>query len=88
MSYDSRIKYIIPIHYITIYYIIAFQGHYWQIGDIASVIDDDGGIYYVQLRGFLQDQYCEKSAVITWLLPTSSTLREKFDPATYIIGQY
>lgn len=34
--------------------------------------DVEGGIYYAQIRGLLTDQYCEKSAAITWLLPTTS----------------
>ncbi|KOB75228.1 GATA zinc finger domain containing protein 1, partial [Operophtera brumata] len=61
---------------------------YMQVGDIVSVLDVDGGTYYAQLRGFLTDQYCEKSAVLTWLLPTrASPPPDKcFDPATYIIG--
>ena len=48
----------------------------------------DGGIYYAQLKGFLTDQYCEKSGVITWLLPTSKSPSPEsgFDPATYVIG--
>lgn len=52
--------------------------------------DVDGGRYFAQVRGLLQDQYCEKSAVLTWLLPTiySPPPSEKFDPATYIIGKY
>ncbi|KAI4467411.1 gata zinc finger domain-containing [Holotrichia oblita] len=35
-----------------------------------------------------RDQYCEKSAIITWLLPTTDSPppNEMFDPATYIIG--
>lgn len=62
---------------------------YYQVGDIVSLMDEDDYIYYAQVRGFLTDQYCEKSAVITWLLPTQeSPLPEKcFDPATYIIGK-
>ena len=51
-------------------------------------MDDDGGVYFVQLRGFLQDQYCNKSAVITWLLPTTATQSDSFDPSTYILGNY
>jgi hypothetical protein len=58
------------------------------VGDIASVTDHDGGLFFVQLRGFLQDQYCEKSAVLTWLLPTQSSPKDHFDPSTYILGQY
>lgn len=59
-----------------------------QVGDIVSMIDLEGDIYYAQIRGFMTDQYCEKSAVVTWLLPTkASPPPEKgFDPATYIIG--
>ncbi|ESO93483.1 hypothetical protein LOTGIDRAFT_178504 [Lottia gigantea] len=34
----------------------------------------------------LQDQYNEKSAVITWLLPTQSSPSDRFDPSTYILG--
>ncbi|XP_050669412.1 GATA zinc finger domain-containing protein 1 [Leptidea sinapis] len=67
---------------------LFYKGFYMQVGDIVSLIDINGGTYYAQIRGFLTDQYCEKSAVITWLLPTkASPPPEKgFDPATYIIG--
>ena len=52
------------------YYIKLILNFYF-LGDIVSVEDiDDGSVYYAQLRGFLTDQYCEKSGVITWLLPT------------------
>jgi hypothetical protein len=50
-------------------------------------MDEEGGIYYAQIRGFLQDQYCEKSAVITWLIPTTGSPKDKFDPSTYILGE-
>ena len=59
---------------------------YWQSGDLVSVMDHDGGIYYAQIRGFLEDQYCEKSAVINWLIPTTASPKDSFDPATYILG--
>ncbi|KAG6443428.1 GATA zinc finger domain-containing protein 1 [Manduca sexta] len=67
---------------------VFYKGTYMQVGDIVSMTDVEGGIYYAQIRGFLTDQYCEKSAVVTWLLPTkASPPPEKcFDPATYIIG--
>lgn len=53
-----------------------------------SLMDEEDNVYYAQIRGLLTDQYCEKSAVITWLLPTqeSPPPSECFDPATYIIG--
>lgn len=61
---------------------------YYQLGDIVSVTDEDGGVYYAQIRGLLQDQFCEKSAVLTWLLPTQSSppTEHGFDPLTYILG--
>jgi GATA zinc finger domain-containing protein 1 len=67
------------------------QGSYWQVGDIVSVLDeDDQQLYYAQLRGFLQDQYCNKSAVITWLVPVTGakiTNPSEFNPAAYVAGQ-
>lgn len=59
-----------------------------QVGDIVSVQDEENDIYYAQVKGFLIDQYCKKSAALTWLLPTreSAPPNEEFDPATYIIG--
>ncbi|XP_038653831.1 GATA zinc finger domain-containing protein 1 isoform X2 [Scyliorhinus canicula] len=63
------------------------NGIYYQVGDIVSVMDeDDEKIYYAQIRGFVQDQYCEKSAVITWLIPTQASSKDQFDAATYILG--
>lgn len=65
---------------------LFFRGCYLQAGDIVSVRDLEGDTFYAQIRGFLQDQYCEKSAAITWLLPTQSAPETGFDPATYILG--
>nr|XP_019814955.1 PREDICTED: GATA zinc finger domain-containing protein 1 [Bos indicus] len=66
---------------------IFYKGVYYQIGDVVSVIDEqDGKPYYAQIRGFVQDQYCEKSAALTWLIPTLASPRDQFDPASYIVG--
>ncbi|XP_015213611.1 GATA zinc finger domain-containing protein 1 isoform X2 [Lepisosteus oculatus] len=63
------------------------NGVYYQIGDVIRVIDEEDGMpYYAQIRGFVQDQYCEKSAALTWLIPTQTSPRDQFDPATYIVG--
>ncbi|CAB1350763.1 unnamed protein product [Coregonus sp. 'balchen'] len=63
------------------------NGVYYQIGDVIKVTDeDDGRPYYAQIRGFIQDQYCEKSAALTWLIPTQASPKDLFDPATYIVG--
>ncbi|KAK2589012.1 hypothetical protein KPH14_001856 [Odynerus spinipes] len=67
---------------------VFYKGTYFQVGDIVSMQDIDGGIYYAQIRGLLTDQYCEKSAAITWLLPTTASPppEEGFSPETYIVG--
>ena len=67
---------------------LLFQGTYYQVGDIVSLVDHDGGVYYAQLRGFLCDQYSEKSAVITWLLPTQSSPTDRFEASTFVLGKY
>ena len=54
-----------------------------------SVTDmDDGLKYYAQLRGFLEDQYYQKSAVISWLIPSPSNRNSQhgFHPSLYVAG--
>ncbi|KAJ8273310.1 hypothetical protein GJAV_G00100120 [Gymnothorax javanicus] len=66
---------------------VFHKGVYFQIGDVIKVTDeDDGKPYYAQIRGFVQDQYCEKSAALTWLIPTQASPKDHFDPSTYIVG--
>ncbi|GFR25838.1 GATA zinc finger domain-containing protein 1 [Trichonephila clavata] len=72
----------VPISSNRVYY----RGSYFTVGDVVSLVDDKQSIFYAQIRGLLQDQYCEKSAVITWLLPTKNSPKDQFDPATYILG--
>lgn len=59
-----------------------------QKGDIVCLVDAKDNVYYAQIRGFLTDTYLEKSAYITWLIPSkfSPPPNEKFDPCTYLIG--
>ncbi|KAK3106478.1 hypothetical protein FSP39_020731 [Pinctada imbricata] len=65
---------------------IFHDGMYYQTGDVVSLVDHDGSVYYAQIRGFMEDQYNDKSAVISWLLPTQNSPPGHFDPATYILG--
>ncbi|UYV62995.1 GATAD1 [Cordylochernes scorpioides] len=64
------------------------QGLHYRVGDIVSLQDEeDGALYFAQVRGLLEDQYCQKKAVLTWLLPSQNTpLGGRFDPGTYILG--
>lgn len=66
---------------------VFHDGFYYQVGDIVS-LKSKGKKYYAQIRSLIEDTFCEKSAVLTWLLPTTSSPdpNESFDPATYLIG--
>ena len=66
--------------------LIFLQGFYYQVGDIVSLVDHSGDVFYAQIQGLLQDQYCEKCALLTWLLPTTHSNPEVFEPSTYILG--
>ena len=63
------------------------QGILYQAGDVVSIEDIEGDLYYAQLRGFLQDQYAQKTAVITWLIPMVPK-PSHFDPALFLPGNY
>ncbi len=62
------------------------QGTLYEVGDIVSVLDEDGGIYYALIRGFLQDHHAEQYAVITWLLPVHANPTH-FDPTRFVLGK-
>jgi len=61
------------------------KGTTYDVGDIVSVLDGDGGVYYAIMRGFLQDQYAVKYATLTWLLPIRPNPLY-FDPSLFVIG--
>lgn len=67
---------------------IFYNDIYMQKGDIVSLQGDDDNLYYAQVRGFMVDTFLEKSAVISWLIPSnlSPPPNESFDPCTYLIG--
>lgn len=58
----------------------------FEVGDVVSLLDRDGGIYYAMARGFMVDQYADKYAVLTWLLPKQPNPTH-FDPATFFLGE-
>lgn len=67
---------------------VSFKGTFFHTGDIVSVRDVEGGLYYAQIRGLMVDQYAEKSAVLTWLIPTKKIFfsNGKFRPSDYVLG--
>ena len=58
----------------------------YEVGDVVSVLDRDGGVYYGLLHGFMLDQYAEKYVLLTWLLPKMPNPTH-FDPAMFILGK-
>ncbi|CAG0886571.1 unnamed protein product [Cyprideis torosa] len=66
---------------------VLHRGVYWQKGDVVSVIDSEDGLtYYAMVKGLLSDQYGQKSAVLTWLIPTVEATVGEFHPNKYILG--
>ena len=58
----------------------------FEVGDIVSLLDRDGGVYYAVAQGFLFDQYADKHVLLTWLLPKAPNPTH-FDPALFILGK-
>ena len=67
-----------------------------QVGDIVALFDvadkTENIPYFAQIRAFLTNQYGEKSAVLTWLIPTDSNYAKlirtpkDFDPDMFVLG--
>ncbi len=70
-----------------IYLPLSRQGVVYEVGDIVSVLDRDGGVYYALTRGFMVDQYAGKYIMLTWLLPKTPNPTH-FDPANFILGKF
>ena len=70
------------------------RGVYMQVGDIVALFDYSSGDfpYFAQVRAFLTDQYGEKSAVLTWLIPIDGDYVNRmasisdFDPSMFVLG--
>ncbi|CAG0916868.1 unnamed protein product [Notodromas monacha] len=62
---------------------------WWNTGDIVCAAGMDNRIYYAQTRGFLCDQYGNKSCALTWLVPKTprdSVSVDNFEPAEYLLA--
>lgn len=73
---------------VTVSDFVFYQGQYFQTGDIIHVIDEDDGCkYYAQCRSFLTNIFCQKSVVLTWLLPLRTLEEdESFQPHLFYLG--
>ena len=54
---------------------------------MVSILDRGGGVYFALIRGFLQNWYAEKFAVLTWLIPTCPNPKS-FDPSRFVLGEF
>jgi hypothetical protein len=68
---------------IFIYLPFVSQGEFFKEGDIVSVTDVGGDIFYAQLRGFLTDEYGEKSGVIRYT--TTQGSRQCWRSVTFFV---
>ena len=57
----------------------------YEVGDVVSLLDHSGGVFYAIIRGFLVDQYADKYAILTWLLPKTPN-PSIFDPLNFVLG--
>ncbi|XP_059488273.1 GATA zinc finger domain-containing protein 1-like [Neocloeon triangulifer] len=62
------------------------NGQYFQIGDVVSLMDEQGDIFYAQITGMMHDHNYQKSATIAWLIPKNVTENTSFDPSDYSLG--
>ena len=72
---------------------VFHRGFYIQVGDIVALRDqeDSDNIYFAQIRAFLSDQFGQKSAIITWLIPVDESFKciknlKDFDPSLFELG--
>lgn len=64
---------------------VHFEGSFLRIGDIVAVSDAAGDVYYAEINGLMIDENCEKSASLTWLVPTQPWKRgDRFDPFHFV----
>lgn len=48
--------------------------------------DVQGGEYYAQIRNIIVNNSEDASVVLTWLVPTTESMKGRFDPTKYVIG--
>ena len=72
---------------------VYHRGFYLKIGDIVALFDieDKETVYFAQIRAFLTDQFGQRSAVITWLVPISDQYKriryaKDFDSSKFVLG--
>jgi hypothetical protein len=66
---------------------VFYKGVYYKVGDIVVLFDEiDKKPYYAQICSLLNDEYAQKYAIITWLLPLSVSDSNEFDEKSFVLG--
>ncbi|KAL3316192.1 GATA zinc finger domain-containing protein 1 [Cichlidogyrus casuarinus] len=64
------------------------NGSLIQIGDIVSLVDYDGGTFFAQIRGLMQDNIGDTCCVLSWLAPKPEYIEDcsKFEPSKFRVA--
>ncbi|CAH8574972.1 unnamed protein product [Schistosoma rodhaini] len=65
---------------------VYHENIWYHVGDIVSLLDVDGEVFYAQIRGLATDLVGDSCCFLTWLIPASGCRDEEFRPSDYIIG--
>ncbi|CAH8548016.1 unnamed protein product [Schistosoma intercalatum] len=65
---------------------VYHENVWYHVGDIVSLLDVDGEVFYAQIRGLATDLVGDSCCFLTWLIPVSGCRDEEFRPSDYIIG--
>ncbi|CAH8856608.1 unnamed protein product [Trichobilharzia szidati] len=71
---------------ITLKNCVFHENVWYRVGDIVSLLDMDGEVYYAQIRGLGTDFAGDNCCFLTWLIPVLGCRDEEFRPSDYIIG--
>ncbi|KAG5452504.1 GATA zinc finger domain-containing protein 1 [Clonorchis sinensis] len=66
--------------------LIIGRGTRFTVGDIVSIVDVSNESYYAQIRGLAVDHTGDSCCVLTWLVPTTESISDTFEPENYVIG--
>ncbi|TGZ50331.1 hypothetical protein CRM22_010840 [Opisthorchis felineus] len=65
---------------------VIHKGTRFTVGDIVSIVDVSNESYYAQIRGLAVDHTGDSCCVLTWLVPTTESISDTFEPENYVIG--
>jgi len=64
---------------------VYYKGVQYRVGDVVSIQNVDGLLYYASLRSFMEDPYGNQFGVVLWLLPLFPD-PSSYNPADFLLG--